>query len=60
MGQFRTGMVGIAGTDYMPPRATELESEFEILRNELGGIADIYDRAIHAFYAWRERSFLAM
>ena len=56
-GQFRTGMVSIAGTDYMPPRATELESEFEILRNELGGIADIYDRAIHAFLRMARAQF---
>lgn len=49
MGAFRSGMVPIAGTDYMPPEPAELPSRFESVVQSLPEIDDIYDRALHVF-----------
>lgn len=48
-GQFRSGGVTIAGTDYMPPQADSLPELFEKMVNDSYSIPDIYDRAIHFF-----------
>lgn len=48
-GAFRSGMVSIAGTDYMPPSPSELQHCFEGLVESLSEIEDVYDRAIHVF-----------
>lgn len=48
-GQFRSGGVTVAGTDYLPPRADSLPHLFERMVAEAQGIPDIYDRAIHFF-----------
>ena len=48
-GQFRSGGVTIAGTDYMPPQADSLPKLFEKMMHEASLISDIYDRAIYLF-----------
>ncbi len=48
-GQFRTGGVTIAGTNYMPPKANLLPGLFEKMYNDANDLSDIYDRAIHFF-----------
>ena len=48
-GQFRSGGVIIAGTDYMPPQADSLTELFKRMLNDAYNISDIYDRAIHLF-----------
>jgi len=56
-GQFRTGSVTIAGTDYMPPSSADLPLLFESFVNEIEHIADIYDRAIHIFLTMARSQF---
>lgn len=48
-GRFRSGMVAIAGTDYMPPEPSELPRCFERLVESLPTFSDVYDGAIHVF-----------
>ena len=48
-GNFRSGGVAIAGTDYMPPQADLLPKLFKKMVDEASRISDIYDRAIHLF-----------
>lgn len=48
-GQFRSGGVTIAGTDYMPPSADELSEMFDAMIEQSLDFSDIYDRAIHFF-----------
>lgn len=56
-GSFRSGMVSIAGTEYVPPVPSVLNEQFEKLQAELKSMADIYDRAIHAFLAMARNKF---
>ena len=48
-GQFRSGGVLIAGTEYTPPRANELPSLFDTMISDLQRFSDVYDQAIHLF-----------
>lgn len=48
-GAFRSGMVSIAGTNYVPPAPSELPQCFDALVQSLTEIEDVYDRAIHIF-----------
>ena len=48
-GKFRSGGVTIAGTDYAPPPANQLNKLFGELIASANTIVDIYDRAIHVF-----------
>lgn len=48
-GQFRSGGVTIAGTEYMPPRADKLIELFNNMATDLIEKEDIYDQAIFAF-----------
>lgn len=48
-GKFRSGGVTIAGTDYTPPPANQLDGLFDKLIVSANAIADIYNRAIHVF-----------
>lgn len=48
-GKFRSGGVTIAGTDYMPPNAKELEELFNKMIRESSEITDVYDQAIFLF-----------
>ena len=48
-GQFRSGGVTIAGTEYMPPSANELPELFSKMVEDGEKILDVYDQAIHYF-----------
>lgn len=56
-GRFRSGLVTIAGTDYMPPKAEELPDLFESLEQDLKHIVDAYDQAIHVFLSMARNQF---
>ncbi len=48
-GQFRSGGVLIAGTDFIPPPVAELPSRYAAMLADLAHLPDIYDQAIHIF-----------
>ncbi|MCI5160321.1 MAG: Fic family protein [Candidatus Electrothrix sp. AUS1_2] len=48
-GQFRSGGVTIAGTEYMPPSADKLPELFAEMVEQAEQIADVYDRAVFYF-----------
>ncbi|MBK2270208.1 Fic family protein [Francisella philomiragia] len=48
-GCFRSGGVTIAGTDYIPPKAKELDESFEIMIEQSSKIKDIYEQSIFIF-----------
>lgn len=56
-GQFRTGGVLIAGTDYEPPAANELPARFDQMIDEIREHDDVYDQAIHVFLAMARNQF---
>lgn len=56
-GKFRTGGVTIAGTDYRPPPATDLDAAWETLCQQSQAIPDIYDRAIFVFLQMARQQF---
>lgn len=45
VGQFRSGQVSIAGTEYAPPAATELASRFESVMEAIQSLDDIREQA---------------
>ena len=48
-GKFRSGGVTIAGTDYIPPKASLLPDLFNEMVETASKMPDIYDQAIHLF-----------
>jgi len=48
-GQFRSGGVLIAGTDYEPPAAGDLSGLFTQMIDRLARFDDVYDQAVHLF-----------
>jgi Fic family protein len=56
-GQFRTGNVTIAGTDYKPPAANELDNLWDEMLKEAEKIMDIYHRAIFIFLRMARTQF---
>lgn len=56
-GQFRSGGVTIAGTDYLPPKAADLPDKFAKLVDSLPQYSDVYDRAIHVFLSMARNQF---
>jgi Fic family protein len=56
-GNFRSGLVTIAGTDYLPPKAEELPGLFESLEQDLKGLDDVYDQAINVFLNMARNQF---
>ena len=56
-GQFRTGGVLIAGTDYEPPSASELPTQFGHMIDGMAAYDDVYDQAIHVFLAMARNQF---
>jgi Fic family protein len=48
-GCFRIGGVTIAGTDYMPPKAKELDKCFNMMVEQTSQIKDIYEQSIFIF-----------
>jgi len=53
LGQFRSGQVGIAGTDYTPPRAGDLDTLFRATIDAICSLPDIREQAyrIHLDFA---------
>jgi Fic family protein len=56
-GRFRSGGVTIAGTDYRPPEASQLDQLFDEMIAESKGIAEVYDRAIYLFLTMARGQF---
>ncbi len=56
-GQFRTGGVLIAGTDYEPPEASTLPARFDKMTDGLTSLDDVYDQAIHVFLTMARYQF---
>jgi prophage maintenance system killer protein len=56
-GEFRTGSVYIAGTNYTPPHHSELEFRFSEMITHLEKIEDVYDKAIHLFLTMARTQF---
>jgi Fic family protein len=56
-GQFRSGGVTIAGTQYMPPSAQRLPTLFEEMVFEVQQLVDIYDYAIFVFLEMARKQF---
>ena len=56
-GNFRSGDVTIAGTDYMPPPSKLLPQIFEKMLHETVSLSDIYDQAIHLFLTMARTQF---
>jgi Fic family protein len=56
-GQFRSGGVTIAGTQYLPPAAASLDDCWIKLLQAQSAITDIYDRAIYFFLQMARSQF---
>ena len=56
-GQFRSGGVTIAGTNFMPPGAQELPILFESMVKEAQSHTDVYDHAIFVFLRMARMQF---
>lgn len=56
-GQFRSGGVLIAGTDYEPPNASTLPARFEQMVEGMLAFEDVYDQAIHVFLTMARNQF---
>lgn len=56
-GQFRTGNVTIAGTEYKPPAASELDKLWDKMLNDASQLEDIYHRAIFIFLRMARAQF---
>ena len=56
-GQFRSGQVTIAGSEYMPPKAADLPGNYEAMLASAVKINDVYDRAIHVFLSIARNQF---
>lgn len=56
-GNFRSGGVTIAGTDYMPPAAELLPALFENMIDRTFQLMDLYDQAIYLFLAMARYQF---
>ena len=56
-GRFRSGMVTIAGSQYMPPQVSELPLKFDELVESTSVLDDIYDKAIHVFLSMALNQF---
>ncbi|PID72872.1 MAG: cell filamentation protein Fic [Desulfobacterales bacterium] len=56
-GQFRSGGVMIAGTDYQPPVAGDLALCYQAMLDAMAELDDVYDRAIHLFFSMARYQF---
>jgi Fic family protein len=56
-GQFRSGGVLIAGTDYQPPAVDKLPGCFADMVTAMSGLNDVYDQAIHIFLSMARNQF---
>ncbi len=56
-GRFRSGMVTIAGSEYLPPKVVDLPGKFNEMVALASNIDDIYDKAIHVFLTMARNQF---
>lgn len=56
-GQFRSGNVTIAGTDYLPPKFSELEQRFEQMLIAFNKIENAYEKAVFLFLNFAKNQF---
>ena len=56
-GRFRTGQVTIAGSEYLPPKATQLDALWQPMIEQIDSIPDIYPRAIALFLQMARHQF---
>ena len=56
-GKFRSGGVTIAGTDYMPPSAKDLDARWDEMLSQASSIQDIFDKAIFVFLQMARNQF---
>jgi len=56
-GRFRSGMVTIAGSEYLPPKVADLPAKFKEMVVSANSIDDVYDKAIHVFLAMARNQF---
>ena len=56
-GQFRSGGVMIAGTDYQPPAVDKLPQHFTAMLESMALLNDVYDQAIHIFLSMARSQF---
>jgi len=56
-GVLRSGQVLIAGTEYNPPKANQLEEKLTQLLSSLAEYDDVYDAAIHLFLQMARNQF---
>lgn len=56
-GEFRSGAVNIAGTEYSPPNYKDLARLFEKMSIKSANIKDIYDKAIFVFLEMAKNQF---
>lgn len=56
-GEFRTGAVTIAGTDYRPPAASSLDRDWEVMLERIEKLDAIYDKAIALFLQMARMQF---
>lgn len=56
-GQFRSGGVTIAGTDYMPPKASDLAALFAQMIEDAKQFKDVYEKAIFVFLTMARQQF---
>lgn len=56
-GQFRSGMVTIAGSDYLPPKVVGLQAKFNEMLVSADSVDDVYDKAIHVFLTMARNYF---
>ena len=56
-GEFRSGGVTIAGTEYLPPKASRLPDIYEKMIGDLKSMPDIYDQSIFLFLTMARMQF---
>lgn len=56
-GQFRSGNVTIAGTDYLPPSTEELDEKYDSMLNDFSKMKDDYEKAIFLFLHYAKHQF---
>lgn len=56
-GQFRSGNVTIAGTEYLPPKSEELDDKYKQMISDFSKIQDDYKKAIFLFLHYAKNQF---
>jgi len=56
-GKFRSGQITIAGTEYRPPEADELDHYWQLMLQQVDEINNIFDKAIFVFLQMARNQF---